>query len=89
MPITSSGTGCPVRSSTGRSSSESYPPHGAAVFAVVPATTGNLLGDAATLTGGSDRASTATLRDGALEAAVDGEAVTFALERDGPTSTQE
>jgi len=71
MPITSSGTGCPVRSSTGRSSSE-LPSHGAAVFAVVPATTGNLLGDAATLTGGSDRASTATLRDGALEAAVDG-----------------
>ena len=65
------------------------PSHGAAVFAVVPATTGNLLGDAATLTGGSDRASTATLRDGALEAAVDGEAVTFAIERDGPTSTQE
>jgi len=28
------------------------PSHGAAVFAVVPATTGNLLGDAATLTGG-------------------------------------
>ncbi|OYR64396.1 alpha-galactosidase [Halorubrum sp. C191] len=58
------------------------PPHGAAVFAVVSAEDGDLLGDAATLTGGSDRASGATVRDGALTAAVDGERVTFALDRE-------
>ncbi|OYR43391.1 MULTISPECIES: glycoside hydrolase family 36 protein [unclassified Halorubrum] len=58
------------------------PPHGAAVFAAVPADTGDLLGDAATLTGGSDRTTTATLRDGTLEAAVDGESVTFVLNRE-------
>jgi alpha-galactosidase len=54
-------------------------PHGAAVFAVVSTDTGALLGDAATLTGGSDRASEATLRDGTIAAAVGGEALTFAL----------
>ncbi|ELZ47431.1 Alpha-galactosidase-like protein [Halorubrum californiense DSM 19288] len=58
------------------------PPHGAAVFSVVSAEGGDLLGDAATLTGGSARASTATLRDGTLAAAVDGEDVTFALDRE-------
>ena len=58
------------------------PAHGAAVFAVVPADAGDLLGDAATLTGGSDRASGATLRDGTLAATVEGEAVTFALDRE-------
>ncbi|MDV7350314.1 alpha-galactosidase [Halorubrum distributum] len=56
------------------------PPHGAAVFAVVSADDGDLLGDAATLTGGSDRASRATLGDETLAAAVDGEPVTFALD---------
>ncbi|QAU12813.1 alpha-galactosidase [Halorubrum sp. BOL3-1] len=56
------------------------PPHGAAVFAVVTAETGDLLGDVATLTGGSDRASRAALGDGTLAAAVDGEDVTFALD---------
>jgi len=56
-------------------------PHGAAVFAVVSAEAGSLLGDAATLTGGSDRASTATLRDGSLAAPLDGESVTFALDQ--------
>ena len=40
----------------------------------------DLLGDAATLTGGSDRAAEATVRDGTLAAAVDGEDVTFALD---------
>jgi alpha-galactosidase len=54
-------------------------PHGAAVFAVVSTDTGDLLGDAATLTGGSDRASEATLRDGTIDATVGGEALTFAL----------
>jgi len=56
------------------------PPHGAAVFGVVSADAGDLLGDAATLTGGSDRASKATLRDGTIAAAVDGEPVAFALD---------
>ncbi|WP_283403360.1 glycoside hydrolase family 36 protein [Halorubrum sp. DM2] len=56
------------------------PPHGAAVFAVVAAETGDLLGDAATLTGGSDRTAEATVRDGTLAATVDGEDVTFALD---------
>ena len=56
------------------------PPHGAAAFAVVDAETGGLLGDTATLTGGSDRAAKATVRDGTLAAAVDGEDVTFALD---------
>ncbi|MFC4543223.1 TIM-barrel domain-containing protein [Halosolutus amylolyticus] len=56
------------------------PAHGAAVFAIVPADAGELVGDAATLTGGSDRIDDSALADGYLRAGVDGADVVFRTE---------
>ncbi|WP_265108368.1 hypothetical protein [Halosolutus halophilus] len=44
---------------------------------VVPAATGRLFGDAAALTGGSDRLDVSELADGTLRADVDGSDVGF------------
>ena len=53
------------------------PAHGAAVFSVVPAGAGDVVGDAATLTGGSDRVSKTASGAYTLTATVDDEDVTF------------